>query len=92
MEVKIEAQSVADLCERSWRSSGHWPTAASVEPALEVDRTCRWSRTDAKKLQQIVFNFLSTAVVHGREDRGVGRGGGGSARSRLTPSWLFGRE
>ena len=92
MEVKIEPVSVADLCEALMALIRPLADRASVELALEVGPDLPLVETDAKKLQQIVFNFLSNAVKFtGEKIAASGAGGGGIGKVTLRAERLFGR-
>lgn len=62
MELHIEQASLAELCRATVSAFGLQTKEKRIKVKLEVDDNIPWLSTDAGKVQQILYNFLSNAV------------------------------
>ena len=62
MELHIEQASLAELCRTTVSAFGLQTKEKRIKVKLEVDDNIPWLSTDAGKVQQILYNFLSNAV------------------------------
>jgi signal transduction histidine kinase len=62
VDVKVETVSLRDVCEGLAGLMFPIAEKKGIELSLEIAEDLPMIRTDGKKLQQIVFNFLSNAV------------------------------
>ena len=71
MEVTVEPMSVVDTCEGLINLIRPQAEKAGIELRLKMAKDIPVVRTDAGKVQQIVFNFLSNAVKFSPRDGSV---------------------
>jgi signal transduction histidine kinase len=86
IELRIEQASARDMCDALMGLLQPLADKRGVELVLEAQPDLPTLRTDIRKLQQIVFNFLSNALKFSTYARGPGRTPRVVLRAeRLTP-------
>lgn len=86
VEVEVEPVSLRDACETLVAMIHPLASKKGIEVVTELPADLPIIRTDAKRLQQILFNFLSNAVKFIEPDERTGRSGRITIRGeRLGP-------
>ncbi len=85
MEVAIEPTSVADVVEGLVKIMGPQAQAKRIEIDVDVPAALPVVETDAGKLQQILYNFLSNAIKFTPEDGRIALGAERVMRPDRTP-------
>lgn len=75
IDIKVETVSLRDVCEGLAGLMFPIAEKKGIELTLEIADDLPMIRTDGKKLQQIVFNFLSNAVKFTDPEEKAGRAG-----------------
>jgi two-component system sensor histidine kinase BarA len=92
VDLHMEPMSISDACEGLANLIRPQADRREIEVALEVEPNLPMVRTDARKLQQILFNFLSNALKFtpegGRIELGAGARENREGKATAVAVWV----